>query len=237
MPHPKNHRDTENTEPRTCPGIAASRRSRTHVATTNTRRNHKGHPPTPQEPQITQIDADVFKWESRRSQSTSSCPTHPSTQRRGDAERVVGDFIVRRGSGRRTTGNRWVGTPIRMREFVTGSRPSGLRSLSASLATSLLHSIAGRSAPPPLMNEKKSRTDVPRARRPVRSAAATNACVRSSRASHRRQAIVRSPVVLPSISGFSLRAQLLPLCVGGWVDGLRVFVSLWLRREWAGGSA
>ena len=44
----------------------------------------------------------------------------------------------------------------------------------------------------------------------------------------------RSPVVLPPINGTVFQAQHLPLCVGGWVVGLRVFVSSWLRRaSWA----
>lgn len=50
-----------------------------------------------------------------------------------------------RGPGRRTTArNRWVGTPSRTLEFVTVSRPNGLRSASAGLANSLLHSRIGK---------------------------------------------------------------------------------------------
>jgi len=44
----------------------------------------------------------------------------------------------------------------------------------------------------------------------------------------------RSPVVLPRRSEITFQAQHLTLCVGGWVVGLRVFVSSWLRRaSWA----
>ena len=47
----------------------------------------------------------------------------------------------------------------------------------------------------------------------------------------------RSPVVLPPISEITFQAQHLPLCMGGWMVGLRVFVSSWLRRVRASGSA
>ena len=46
----------------------------------------------------------------------------------------------------------------------------------------------------------------------------------------------RSPVVLPPISGVTIQAQHPPLCVSGWVVGLRVFVPSCLRRGWVGGS-
>jgi hypothetical protein len=47
----------------------------------------------------------------------------------------------------------------------------------------------------------------------------------------------RSSVVLPPISGITFQAQHPPLCVGGWVGGLRVFVSSCLRRGWVDGSS
>jgi hypothetical protein len=45
----------------------------------------------------------------------------------------------------------------------------------------------------------------------------------------------RSPVVLPPRSGTAFQAQHPPLCVGGWVGGLCVFVSSCLRRGRVGG--
>jgi len=47
----------------------------------------------------------------------------------------------------------------------------------------------------------------------------------------------QSPVVLPPINGTVFQAQHLPLCVCRCVVGLRVFVSSWLRRGRASGSA
>ena len=88
-------------------------------------------------------------------------------------------FSVRRGPGRPNT-------VIITRRPLT--RPA--LSKSAGLVTPLLHSIDVRVSPLlPNTKEKRGRTDVPPARRPVRSDATTNARVRRSRASHRRQAI------------------------------------------------
>ena len=69
----------------------------------------------------------------------------------------------------------------------------------------------------PSDEKKKGRTDAPLARRPVRSGAATNARVRSKRASLRRQAIDRSPVVLPPISDSTSRFQQSPLCASAFL--------------------
>jgi len=76
------------------------------------------------------------------------------------------------------------------------------------------------------LEEKKGRTDGPMARRPVRRRASTNARVRRRPASHRRQAINRSPVVLPPRNGGTYKAQRPPL-------GVLVF--WWLWRGWSGG--
>jgi len=46
----------------------------------------------------------------------------------------------------------------------------------------------------------------------------------------------RSPVILPPISETTFQAQHPPLCGGGTVGGLRVFVPSCLRRGWVGGS-
>jgi hypothetical protein len=129
--------------------------------------------------------------------------------------------------------NRWVGTPPRKRALVPVSRPSGLLSSSAGLATSLLHFMDGRvTHRPPNLKESRGRTDVLPARRPVRRTAAMNARVRSRRTSHRRQAI-RSPVVLPKKKRkrpTDSATTPLRLCafaflwVGGWPLCLRVFV-------------
>jgi len=88
------------------------------------------------------------------------------------------------------------------------------------------------SAPPPLQQhrreaeltttQKRGRTDVPLARRPVKRPEATNARVQSSRAFRRRQAI-RSPAVLPSPGGIPSRFSY-RLFV--WADGCVAFVSL-----------
>ena len=73
---------------------------------------------------------------------------------------------------------------------------------------------------------KIGRTDVPRARRPVRRSGVTDARIRNEWASHRRQVIIRFPVVLPPISGTAFQAQQPLLCVVcvlggfiGWVVG------------------
>ena len=63
-------------------------------------------------------------------------------------------------------------------------------SKSAGLATSLVHSLVRRGAPPlPHTEEKRGRIDALRARRPVRRPTATDACIRCRRSSHRQQAI------------------------------------------------
>ena len=132
-------------------------------------------PPTgPYSPQITQINTDAL------------------TQ----------DSITWRGPGRRTAAkDRWNEPQFRSRAIVTGARSSGLRSLSAGLATSHLYLMVGRGTPPFQIGGRRGGTDAPLARRPVGSLAATNACVRSSRASYRWAAIARSPAVPPSILG------------------------------------
>jgi len=82
------------------------------------------------------------------------------TRRRRGAEKVVGDFIARRGPGRRTTaGDRWAGPPHQTQVLVTMSRPSDLRSASAGLATSLLHLMDGKRAPSTTTTQKRGRTD------------------------------------------------------------------------------
>jgi len=75
-----------------------------------------------------------------------------------------------------------VGKPLRKRALVSVSRPGGLRSRRAQVS-SLRFFIQYQT------QKLRGRTDVPLARRPVGSDATTNARVRSSRASHRRQAI------------------------------------------------
>ncbi len=79
--------------------------------------------------------------------------------------------------------------------------------------------------PPPLTREKRGRTDVPRARRPVGSGTSTDARVRRRPSSHRRLAI-RSPVVLPSVSSITFQVQHLSLCVSA---PLRLCVSKIIR--------
>jgi len=136
---------------------------------------------------------------------------------------VTPTFCVRRGTGRRTAGNRWVWNPLRKRAFESDSRPGGLRCPSASLATSLLHSKDGRGSPLLSQIQKRGRTDTLRARRPVRRRAATNACVRSMPASHRRQAIPNRLSFCRQETGPFLKLSkrffaTLRLCVfsGGW---------------------
>ena len=97
---------------------------------------------------------------------------------------------------------------------------------SAGLATLHFYLSVWRVAPLTPLEKKRGRTDVPMARRPVRRPAATDACVRSRRASHRRQAISGSPVVLPRVSA-SPRNPSDRLFV--WADGWAAFVSLCLR--------
>jgi hypothetical protein len=65
---------------------------------------------------------------------TNSC--HPLAFQRRDAEGPSLDSSVWRGSGRLpTAGHRWAGPPIPTPVLVTVSRPSGLRFISAGLAT------------------------------------------------------------------------------------------------------
>ena len=161
-------------------------------------------------------------------------------QRRRDAEGTILTFCVWRDS-RPSDGREPLGMESAPKtSFRVGfhsQRPA--LSESAGLASSLLYSIDGMGTPTFLtMKEKRGRTDVPLARRPVRSPAATDARIRSRRASHRRQAI-RSPVVLPPISGTTLQAQrprLCGLCVlcgsksAGWICVyLRYLRFLWMN--------
>jgi hypothetical protein len=103
--------------------------------------------------------------------------------------------------------------------FRTGfpAQPPAL-SKSAGLAISLLHSLEGTGLHPITMGREQGRTDVPRARRPVRSEATTKVHFGSSRASHRRQAIpdrlsfCRQEAELL----FSLSDRLF-VWVGGWI--------------------
>ena len=109
-------------------------------------------PNDPYCPQITQIDPDAFdlNWvvQLYRQIYLPYPLKNAEAQRRRDAEETSQNSSVWRGSGRRTAGNRWAGPPLRIQVFISVSRPSGLRSGSASLATSLLHSIDGRVTSP-----------------------------------------------------------------------------------------
>ena len=166
------------------------------------------------------------------------------TQRRRDPSRCSS---VWRGFGRRPTARyHWAVQPPQKRAFVPVSRPSVLRSSSAGLASSLLHSMDGMSPHSNTTRGKQGRTHVPQARRPVRRPAATNACVRSRRASHRRQAItdrlsfcrrswhrIKSPATAPlRLCDFALFARVGGFCVSaalrGWEGGwLCVFWGEW----------
>jgi len=158
--------------------------------TSQTRRHEdtkksQSRPPLTEKPQITQINADSPRG-----------------------------FSAWRGPGRRTAAkDRWNEPQFRSRAIVTGACSSGLRSGSAGLATSHLHLMVRRGTHPFQIGERRGGTDAPLARRPVGSTAATNACVRNSRASYRRSAIARSPAVPPSILGTAASHQRQPLCV------------------------
>jgi len=143
--------------------------------------------------------------QTRRHEDTKASqrpPLNVEARRRGGAEGLSRACIAWRGPGRQTTaGDRWAGPTLRSQAIVAVSRPSGPRSESAGLATPPLHFTIGRGAPPFQIGERRGGTDALPARRPMGSLAATNACVRSSRASYRRSAIARSPAVPPSILG------------------------------------
>ena len=128
---------------------------------------------------------------------------------------------MRRGSGRpTTTGNHWAGESPQKPAFVPVSRPSNLRSSSAGLAISLFRSTGKRG------EERQNR------------------CANGTAAGEKTDSDVLlypessglspatgdsgSPVVLHSGSRTTNQAQCPPL---------RVFVSLCLRRGWAGASA
>jgi len=117
----------------------------------------------------------------------------------------------------------------------------GRGSESAGLATPPLYFKVGRRLPSDSWRKMRGGTDAPPARRPVAGTAATEACVRSRRASHRWSAIVRSPAVPPSILGAAPSHQRQTLCVfvfatsfsvslclcgstGGWI-GFAVFAA------------
>jgi hypothetical protein len=161
-------------------------------------RKATNHPKKPQITQITQIDADGFV--------------------------PMPLFSAWRGSGRpKTAGLRWIGTPNRMRAFVAVSRPSGLRFLSASLATSLSHSIAGRGTPPSL-NKKEERQN----RRALGTSAGEKTDIDESSLSEMAgfspaTGDFSTPVVLPREDAFNARVWLSPLCVSaplrGWAEG------------------
>ena len=138
-------------------------------------------------------------------------PAHPKTQRRKarpplpprkDAatshEGLAGWRGFRPSDGRKPPGRDSVSNPS-ARLGVPPHRPA--LSESAGLADPLLQCVAVRvRSLQPTAGRARGRTAVPRARLPVRTAATTNARVRSSPASHRRQAI-RSPAVLPPRRG------------------------------------
>jgi hypothetical protein len=115
---------------------------------------HRGH----------REDTDMFfsvtTTKSQRHQDITKPARPPHTQRRdAKTQRRRGadaGFSARRGPGRRTTaGYRKAGPPIRMQAFVTVSRPCGLRSASAGLATSLPHSIPVRGSLHPTEEEER----------------------------------------------------------------------------------
>jgi len=154
--------------------------------------------------------------EPQRHRDTEKAQSHPPTrfltQRRKDAKspRV---FTAWRGPGRQTTvGNRWAGHTFRTQAFVTVSRPSSLRSVSAGLATPSLHLMAGKGTYPSPTEEERGGTDAPPARWPVGRLAATSARAWSGRTLHRWSAIARSPTVPPSIFGIVAPHQRQPLC-------------------------
>ena len=84
----------------------------------------------------------------QRHEGITKAPTYPvlnaKPQRRRDAENRTRRFTAQRGPGRRTTaGDRCAGRRLRTQASVVVARHSGLRSLSAGLATFLLHSTVG----------------------------------------------------------------------------------------------
>ena len=226
------------------------------IATTKARRHqgiHEGHPP-------------ARKRKGAKAQSPTTTPSRAKTLQRATRSAMWRGF--RPSDGRKPPCRDSVSNAS-VRPGAPPQRPA--LSESAGLATSHLHSRgwrpdhpydsrqAGRKAEPPrrfsssfkrmqkgtslrrTKGRARGRTAVPRARRPVRSAATTNARVRRSPASHRRQAI-RSPAVLPPRGGRAsapgTRAFApLRLCVFGWVGGsapLRLCASAF---EMAGGRA
>ena len=239
-------------------GFRISTHPRRNHEDTKTLRNHEGHPPA------------LWNAEAQRRRAHPPVPSRKDAAPSPESSAMWRG--LRPSDGRRPPGRDSVSNPS-ARPGVPPHRPA--LSESAGLATSHLHSRgwrldhphdsrqAGRKANPsrrfsPLfkrmekgpslrqtMGRARGRTAVPRARRPVRSAATTNARVRSSPASHRRQAI-RSPAVLPPRDR---RAPLpapapLRLCAFaplrsiGRVGGLRDFLVPWcLRGRDVGGWA
>jgi len=182
---------------------------------------------------MTQIDEDpqATRFEPQRTLRAQSYPPiqkeNAEAQRRRGAEGVVGDFIARRGPGRRkTAGNRWVGTPRRKLAFVGRPDPAAC-AFQAQASPLLFLFLWMRGATSLPDGSENGRTDALRARRPVRNPTATDACIRSRGSSHRRPAITDRLLFCHQEAGPLLK---LSVRLFVWAGGWAAFVSLCLRR-------
>jgi len=155
---------------------------------------HRGHRADLVCPQITQMTQMVLPVliVSPFPPTSSTIPTvreYPQITQI-DPDEFIPACFVRQGSGRRPTARyRWAGQPPPKKSFCPGfpaQRPALYERRPRNLSS---HSKAGGDTFLSPTTQKCGRTDVPTARRPVRSSAATNAWVRSRQASHRRQAV------------------------------------------------
>ncbi len=149
----------------------------------------------------------------QRHRDTKTSQSHPpSSQRRGaEAQRRRGDLtgFLRVARFRPSNGREPLGRATAPNTSVHLGVPAQRLAL---IKRKPRHFLFFIHVHPQLTREKKGRTDVPLARRPVGSRASRKACFLRWPASHRRQAI-RSPVVLPSINGTAFQTQQPHLCV------------------------
>ena len=181
-----------------------------------TRRNHEGHPPA----------------RKRKGAKTQSPPTPAPAQRRCSEPRELSGVPRLPAVGRPETAVS--GLRVEPERSPWSPAPAA-RALGERRPRHFSPSFKRMQKGPSLrltMGRARGRTAVARARRPVRSAATTNARVRSPPASYRRQAI-RSPAVLPSRGGRAPMRGTRPfasLRSIGRVGGLRDFFVSWCLR-------
>jgi len=206
---------------------------------------HQGHQarlPAQEKPQITQMNADPTPpptSQPRRHEDTKksqSPPTHPALPTdHTDEHRWVHVFWLCAARSRPSDDGR---EPLGQETAPNSSFRSSFLAQRPALCERrprrFSFSFNGWDKPTPQHNEKRARQN----RRA--NGTSTGKKTGCDERSHSEQAVFspvtgdpRSPVVLPPRSVTTFQVQRPPLCVGGWVSGLRVFVPSCLRRGWA----